>query len=52
MLWKELRIERAIHWKKLHMERDNITYKEKLYKQIAKECISKQIILKTHAQIV
>lgn len=43
MLWKELRIERTIHWKELRMERDknkrelHITYREKLYKQIAKE---------------
>ncbi len=41
--WKKLHIERAIYWKKLYMERDknkkelHITYREMLYKQIAKK---------------
>ena len=54
MNWKELFIRRAIFWKKLYMERDknkkelHITYKEKLYKQIAKYWTSKQIIFKTN----
>ncbi len=60
-IFKHLKLLRKgsdINWKKLHMERIKnkrelyIIYWEELYKKIAKEWTTKQIILKTKIQTV